>query len=370
MADNPFIIEIDYRPIGRASRMRHAVIRQATTDELLRNEFLVDLATTGPFILANVVFTCERPDDPYRPHASLVSGIQQIARRFQRCDWSVAPRVRIVLKTSAVDSACVVIALQSLAAAMKIHACIDAATDPVDSKCSALAHLAAALAFTGVGNNAPVVAYSRTPPHAAIARMPAGFVRGRMDISNRNNLLFVPANGTASTSIDGGNLTHFTESVFDAICTALFDAEAPARISDDTQGIPIDPNVADGTAIVEAADYAQIIAYPDGMWEPLILCRNSAGLFAKVERAFVIRSVHDKAAESVHVTFAPETPLDHSEKRVVVCTPLSTRGFYGHLQSLQDSEFRPGVRTGLMTQTKVRMAKVKGQGEDGVCKVM
>ena len=97
MADNPFIIEIDYRPIGRASPMRHAVIRQATTDELLQNEFLVDLAATGPVILTNVVFTCERPDDPYRPHASLISGIQQIARRFQKCNWSVAPRVRVVL---------------------------------------------------------------------------------------------------------------------------------------------------------------------------------------------------------------------------------------------------------------------------------
>jgi hypothetical protein len=370
MADNPFIIKIDYRPIGRASPVRRVVIRQATTDELLQNEFLVDLAANGPVILTSVVFTCERPDDPYRPHASLVSGIQQIARHFQHCNWSVAPRVQVVLKTNAVDSACVIITLQSLATAMKIHACIDATADPADSKCSALAHLAAALAFTGVGNNAPVVAYSRTPPHAAVARMPVGFVRGRMDISDRDNLLFIPADRTAPVHIGGGNLTHFTESVFDAICTALFDAEAPPHISDDTQGIPIDPVVADGTAIVEAADYAQIIAYPDGLWAPLILCRDSAGLFAKVERASVLRSVHDKAAESVHVAFASETPLDHSEQRMVVCTPVSTRGFYSHLQSLSDSEFRPGVRAGLMTQTKARMAKVRDPGGDGVCKVM
>jgi len=372
MADNPFVVEIDYRPIGRNSPTKHVVVRQTTTTELLQNEFFVDLATNGPVLLTHVLFTSERPDEPYRPHASLISGIPQIASRFRHCNWSAAARVRVALKTTAVDSACVTIALQSLAAAMKIHACIEATADPADSECSALNHLAAALSIVSTDADAPVVAYSRASPHAAIARMSAGFVRGRVDIRDRANLRFVPDDGTAPISISGSNLVHFADPVFGGICTALFDTEPPERASEDTQGIPVDLAAARGTAVVEAADYARIIAYPDGMLNPLVLCQDSAGNFAKVDRAVVIRSVHNKAAESVQVTFAPETPLGNPEQRMVVCTPVSTRVFYNHLQGIPDSDFRPGVRTGLMTQTKARMANVKDKKDqgDGVCKVM
>jgi hypothetical protein len=369
MADNPFVVEIDYRPIGRDSSPKHVVVRQTTTAELLQNEFFVDLATKGPVLLTRVLFTSERPDEPYRPHASLISGIPQIASHFRYCNWSAA-RVHVALKTTAVDSACVAIALQSLAAAMKIHACIEATVDPAESEYSALKYLAAALSVVSTDSDAPVVAYSRAPPHAAIARMPAGFVRGQMDIRDRDALRFIPAADTAPIRISGSNLVHFADPVFGWICTVLFDAEPPARVSDDTQGASTDLAIARGAAVVEAADYARIIAYPDGMLNPLVLCRDSDGFFAKVDRAVVIRSVHDKATESVQVTFAPETPLDSPEQRMVVCTPVSTRGFYSHLQGIPESEFRLGVRKDLMTQTKSRMAKARDPGGDGVCKVM